>query len=187
VLNALLAETAGKPLDIATAYFTVSGYRLLKDGLHRLGGFRLLLGAEPQSGVDLGLRLDERKVLLSRLRGDLEASPFTPTTLKLIEDLIAFLRTDRVEVRLYDRGFLHAKAYLFHQDAIGPNNRYDRSRDDTALVMTNATLRKRFAIADENYPIASRIIADTIEAGLIKPFDPDSKSRKHARYVPFWT
>ncbi|MBI5865003.1 MAG: hypothetical protein HZB38_10950 [Planctomycetes bacterium] len=74
VLNALLAETAGRPLDIATAYFTVSGYRLLKDGLHRPGEFRLLLGAEPQSGADLGPRPDERKVLLARLRGDLEAS-----------------------------------------------------------------------------------------------------------------
>lgn len=52
--------------------------------------------------------------------------------------------------------------------------------------MTNATLRKRFAISDENYPVASRIIADAIEAGLVKPFDPDNKSRKHAKYVPFW-
>lgn len=52
--------------------------------------------------------------------------------------------------------------------------------------MTNASLRKRFAISDENYPVASRIIADAVEAGLIRPFDPDSRSRKHARYVPFW-
>ena len=43
-------------------------------------------------------------------------------------ELIAFLRTDKVEVRLYDHGFLHAKAYLFHQDKAGPNNRSDRLR-----------------------------------------------------------
>ncbi|HKO99052.1 MAG TPA: ATP-binding protein [Pyrinomonadaceae bacterium] len=52
--------------------------------------------------------------------------------------------------------------------------------------MTNATLRERFQIAEPDYPIASRIIRDTIDAGLIKPEDPDSKSKKHARYVPFW-
>lgn len=52
--------------------------------------------------------------------------------------------------------------------------------------MTNASLRKRFAITDKNYPAASRIIAATIEAGLIKPHDPENRSRKHARYVPFW-
>lgn len=52
--------------------------------------------------------------------------------------------------------------------------------------MTNASLRKRFSIKDENYSIASRIIAETLDNGLIKPHDPENRSRKHARYVPFW-
>ena len=34
--------------------------------------------------------------------------------------------------------------------------------------MSNQTLRKRFNIADTNYPMASRIISDAVEAGLIK-------------------
>ncbi len=52
--------------------------------------------------------------------------------------------------------------------------------------MTNATLRKRLGISDKNYPIASRIIRDTIEAGLIKPHGQASESKKDAKYVPFW-
>lgn len=52
--------------------------------------------------------------------------------------------------------------------------------------MTNASLRKRFSIEDGNYPMASKVIADTLRENLIKPFDPDSQSRKHARYLPFW-
>jgi len=52
--------------------------------------------------------------------------------------------------------------------------------------MSNTTLRERFRIAEQNYSMASRIIADTIGAGLVKPQDPQSKSRKLARYVPFW-
>jgi predicted HTH transcriptional regulator len=56
----------------------------------------------------------------------------------------------------------------------------------TNRAMTNATLRERFGIADKNYSMASRIIAETVKKGLIRPADPDSKSRKHARYVPFW-
>ena len=52
--------------------------------------------------------------------------------------------------------------------------------------MTNSTLRDRFQIAEADYPVASRIIRDTIEAGLVRPEDPASKSKKHARYVPFW-
>lgn len=53
-------------------------------------------------------------------------------------------------------------------------------------VMTNTTLRERFKIPETDYPVASRIIRDTIKAGLIKLEDPTSKSRKHAKYVPFW-
>jgi ATP-dependent DNA helicase RecG len=52
--------------------------------------------------------------------------------------------------------------------------------------MTNTTLRKRFSISEENSAIASRIIGDALEEKLIKPHDPENKSRKHARYIPFW-
>lgn len=52
--------------------------------------------------------------------------------------------------------------------------------------MSNQTLRKRFNIANANYPMASRIISDAVEAGLIKLSDPESTSRKYAYYVPFW-
>jgi NAD(P)-dependent dehydrogenase (short-subunit alcohol dehydrogenase family) len=103
-LNELLGRSAGKPLDIATAYFAISSYRLVQQGLHQLGAFRLLLRSEPQSGADVGLK-PGAAALKKRLQGDLEAEPFSEATLKLIEELIAFLRTDRVEVRLYDKGF----------------------------------------------------------------------------------
>lgn len=52
--------------------------------------------------------------------------------------------------------------------------------------MTNSSLRERLGISDANYSIASRIIAETIGEGLVKPYDPSSNSRKNARYVPFW-
>lgn len=51
-------------------------------------------------------------------------------------------------------------------------------------TMSNQSFRERMGIAEKNYPMASRIIADTLEAGLIKPYDPTNKSKKHARYVP---
>lgn len=52
--------------------------------------------------------------------------------------------------------------------------------------MTNQSLRERFGIDEKNYPMASRIIGDSIESGLIKDYDPDNKSKKYAKYVPFW-
>ncbi|HEX4953819.1 MAG TPA: ATP-binding protein [Thermoanaerobaculia bacterium] len=52
--------------------------------------------------------------------------------------------------------------------------------------MTNESLRKRLGIDERSYATASRVISDTIEAGLVRPFDPTSTSRRHAKYVPFW-
>jgi ATP-dependent DNA helicase RecG len=52
--------------------------------------------------------------------------------------------------------------------------------------MTNQSLRERFKIESQNAAIASRIIADTVEADLIKLEDPENKSKKYAKYVPFW-
>src|SRR5271157_1379769 len=102
-LKDLLDRSVGKPLDIATAYFSISGYRILKDGLHNLGAFRLLLGTDPQSGADVGLKVDTQ-ALKARIKGDLEAEPFTEETLKLVEDLIAYLQAEMVKIRLYDKG-----------------------------------------------------------------------------------
>lgn len=56
----------------------------------------------------------------------------------------------------------------------------------TNRKVSNNSIRKRFNIKDEKHTIASRIISDTIEAGLIKLGNPESKSKKHATYIPFW-
>jgi predicted HTH transcriptional regulator len=52
--------------------------------------------------------------------------------------------------------------------------------------MTNQSLRERFNIEEHNSALVSRIIGDTIKAGLIKDYDIDNKSRKFAKYVPYW-
>ena len=117
VLNDLLADERVHALDIATAYFNVGGFALLREWLTRLNSFRLLLGHEPGGGQDLGLH-PHVQALKAMLRGDLDQAPFTEATLALIEDLIRFLQRGDVDVRLYEQGFLHAKAYLFFADAI---------------------------------------------------------------------
>ncbi len=57
---------------------------------------------------------------------------------------------------------------------------------ESADVMTNQSLRERFQIEEKNYSTVSRIIGDTIDAKLIKDYDPDTKSKKYAKYVPIW-
>jgi predicted HTH transcriptional regulator len=51
--------------------------------------------------------------------------------------------------------------------------------------MSNSTLRRRLGIDDENYPMASRIIRDARDAGLIKAFG-DESSKRDASYLPVW-
>lgn len=51
--------------------------------------------------------------------------------------------------------------------------------------MTNTTLRERFGIESKNSAMASRIIKETLDAGMISPFDPES-SRKYMKYIPWW-
>src|SRR3989440_7226557 len=113
VLNDLLAQYRGHSLDVATAYFNVGGWQLLREGLNGLGNFRLLLGDEPAAGSDLGLREIGAKPVKGLIR-DLAHENFNEQTLRLVEDLIAFLRQEHVQVRLYTGGFLHAKGYLFY-------------------------------------------------------------------------
>lgn len=48
-------------------------------------------------------------------------------------------------------------------------------------LMTNQSLRKRLNVEEKNYPMISRVIADTINLNLIKTSEPKSK-----KYVPFW-
>lgn len=89
----------------------------------------------------------------------------------------------------------HLKVILYAQRPLTKMEKKDRVRACyqhcslkyvSGSKMSNQTLRERFKILDRNHPIASRIIADTLQAELIKLSDPDSKSRKFATYVPFW-
>ncbi|MFH0947790.1 MAG: hypothetical protein V1833_02175 [Elusimicrobiota bacterium] len=52
--------------------------------------------------------------------------------------------------------------------------------------MTNSSLRGRFGISKENSAMVSRFIKEALESKVIKLVDPDSESRKYAKYVPFW-
>jgi predicted HTH transcriptional regulator len=52
--------------------------------------------------------------------------------------------------------------------------------------VNNQSVRKRFNIGKNNTSTASNIISETVKAGLIKPADPESGSKKYASYVPYW-
>lgn len=53
------------------------------------------------------------------------------------------------------------------------------------IPVANSVLRERFGVEEKNMSIVSRIIKDTIGAGLIKLADGNA-SLKMRRYVPYW-
>ena len=125
-----LAETYRRPVElaIATGYFNPEGFAMLAARLERLDRVRLLLGAEPiappavpsrKPGDPRGPRFEEirlRQALdinAQGLRNDRDILPFDPDTDRCIRRLLEFLTTGKIEVRRYEKGFLHGKAFIF--------------------------------------------------------------------------
>ena len=162
ILKSLLTEHKGRSLDVATAYFTVGGFGLVRDGLMDVGNFRLLLGAEPRTGEQIGLRPDAG-VVRGLIRKDLEALPFDETTLRLVEDLIAYLKRESVQARLHEKGFLHAKCWLFYSDRPGQQMLFDRFRPILAIVgSSNFTIPGLTSNRELN--LAHKVLLDAAEA-----------------------
>ena len=86
---------------------------------------------QPASSLDFG---QIAGVVRGLIKSDLEALPFDEKTLRLVEDLIAYLQRDSVQVRLYEHGFLHAKCWLFYSDRPGQQMLFDRFRPILAIV-----------------------------------------------------
>jgi hypothetical protein len=53
------------------------------------------------------------------------------------------------------------------------------------IEVANAVLRDRFGVEEKNKDIVSRIIKDTVDAGLLK-FSDENASPKMRRYIPCW-
>ncbi len=89
---------------------------------------------------------------------------------------------------------LYMKIIIFAPKAMRQMNKEDKIRACyqhcclqyiAGEKMTNESFRSRLAIAPQNYSIASRIISETVNAGLIK-LEDNNKSRKYAQYIPIW-
>ena len=96
-------------LDIATAFFNIKAYELVKEEIKNVKYFRLLLGKSP----DLGSKTSLGDVLLREIKEEIEDFDLNKSREALVKDLIEFLKKENVEVRIYTKDFLHGKAYIF--------------------------------------------------------------------------
>jgi hypothetical protein len=121
-------------LSIATGYFNAEGFAILADRLEKLTRVRLLLGAEPlppaarpvrAPGEPTGPKFEEKLVRngleknAAGLLRDRNLLEFDPATDRAVKRLLDFLKSGKIEVRRYERAFLHGKAFLFGTDLFG--------------------------------------------------------------------
>lgn len=88
----------------------------------------------------------------------------------------------------------HTRAVLFAHREFRDMHKEDRIRASYLHAclryvqrdfMTNTTLRERFGVEEKNSSMVSRIIKDTIGAGLIRCHD-ESVGSKARKYLPWW-
>lgn len=131
-----LHETWRKPAELAisTAYFNPGGFALLADRLERMGKVRLLLGADPGRGYEALRRLERgatsqgaernrvQRALVDHRRSlelDRDLFGFTYEADAGAQRLVGWLRSEAVEVRRFEQGFLHGKAFIVTTDNEG--------------------------------------------------------------------
>lgn len=88
----------------------------------------------------------------------------------------------------------HTRAVLFGHKDFAEMDKEDRTRACylhcclryvNREPTNNSSLRERFGIEQKNQAQVSRVIKETINAGLIRPYDPGA-GPKAMRYVPCW-
>ncbi len=131
-----LEQTYRSPVEmsIATGYFNAEGFAMLADRLEKLSRVRLLLGAEPippparptrKPGEPRGEQLESRLVSESLqsvdqgLLRDRDLLEFDSATDRSVRRLLHFLQSGKIEVRRYEKAFLHGKAFIFGTDLFG--------------------------------------------------------------------
>lgn len=128
VLRELIQRDRQTCLDIATGFFRIEAWARLEQPFNQLTSLRLLIGRDPTIQPAERSRIDLQKYYRREQQLLLEAERYNRAYKKRIDDLIAYLRQDRIHVRLYgvlgeSSQFLHAKAYIFDDySIIGSSN-----------------------------------------------------------------
>ncbi len=119
---------------IASAYFNPAGFAQVAAQLERVPKVRLMLGAEPspESGMVKRKPFDPPEPEFSRrrlrdgihrldtaLKAERDFMAFSMASSQALKALVRFLRSGKIEVRRFEKAFLHAKAYIFSGEKAG--------------------------------------------------------------------
>lgn len=111
-----------------------------------------------------------------------------------IDKVVSQVELFQLPAPLFESEEGYTRAILFAHKSTSDMDRMERVRACylhaclkrvTRDYLTNSSLRKRFGIEHKNKATASRYIRETIEAGMIRPFD-EKAAPKLMKYVPYW-
>lgn len=119
----VLKSSKDSNLDIATAFFNIKAYELIKEEIKGLKYFRLLLG----KSIDLKEEVTLGEVLLNKIKEEVEGFNLEKSQNELVRDLINFLKKKNVEIRIYTKDFLHGKAYIFDNLVVVGSSNFTRA------------------------------------------------------------
>ena len=57
---------------------------------------------------------------------------------------------------------------------------------EEGLAINNQIVRERFNLNKNQTVMASRILSDALESGLIKMKDPETESKRYMSYIPYY-
>ena len=107
---------------------------------------------------------------------------------------------DAVEKQLlppvkFTRSEQHTKIFLFPKKRLSEMSKEEKVMacyQNACLLFednkttNNNSVRQRFGIDKNNSPVASRIITETVETGLIKLSNENNTSKKYVSYIPYY-
>ncbi len=146
-LNDVLKEVPNTQFDIATAFFSIQAYAFIKDNVQGVKRIRLLLGKAPEIRNETTLG----DVLLEMLRDEIEGYELSEEKDDLVKKFIKFLGKENVDVRLYDKEFLHGKAYIFDELVVVGSSNFTPSGLTHNTELNSVSLESEAKYVRENW------------------------------------
>ena len=112
-----------------------------------------------------------------------------------IDRAVAAIEEMRLPPVKFSKSEQHTRIFLYPQKSLKEMTRQEKISAcyQHACLMyedgeriNNQSIRERFKLSKNDSSIASRILSDTLESGLIKPADIETASKKYMTYIPYY-
>ncbi len=169
-----LSDTGTSPTEvrIATGYFSPAGFARIADRLSAIPSVRLMLGVDlsadrPPATKQLGEATEafERRRMTTSLRrvdaglaGESASMPFTRASRTALLKLANALRAGNVEIRRYERAFLHAKAYILGNPDVANGGAQGTIAGSSNLTVAGLTTNLELNLGRYDRPVVQRSI-----------------------------